>query len=138
MTDDKTEAKRRTMEALDRLLDEGILPVAKGIAGFALKGLIPVVIFEPGKAEEEILRGLFKGWKPSIRLVGISRKDFARTIGTADHVTANWGARPRPEGDFPVFVFWNGATLLLNHVVDRGWNIEPGSTDAEMADWRMN
>ena len=138
MVDDKAEAKRRTMEALDRLLEEGILPVAEGIADVALKGLIPVVIFEPSKVEEQIFKGFFKGWKPGVRLVGVRREDFAQTIGTADHVTANWGSRPRAEGDFPVFVFWGASTLLLNHVVDKGWSIEPGSTDAEMADWRLS
>ena len=118
-----------TAEALERLLEEGIEPLTNGIANLAGKGLIPIVVFEPGKAAEAALRVFFPQWKPAMRLIGVTRENFARTLGRSDHVTAEWGSRARPRGDIPIFVFAQEGTLLVNFVAGEGYSIEAGSLD---------
>ena len=122
-------AKAGTAEALERLLEEGIQPLANGIANLAGKGLIPIIVFEPGKAANAALRALFPEWKPGVRLIGITREHFARNLGRSDRVTAEWGSRARPKGDIPIFVFAQEGALLVNFVAGEGYSIETGSLD---------
>lgn len=122
-------AKVGTAEALERLLEEGIQPLADGIANLAGKGLIPIIVFEPGKAAKAALRVSFPRWKPADRLIGITRENFAQNFGRRDRVTAEWARRARPKGDIPIFVFAQEGTLLVNFVAGEGYSIETGSLD---------
>jgi len=122
-------AKAGTAEALERLLEEGIQPLTNGIANLAGKGLIPIIVFEPGKAAKAALRVFFPRWKPAVRLIGVTRENFAQTLGRSDHVTAEWGSRARPKGDIPIFVFAQEGTLLMNFMAGEGYSIEAGSLD---------
>jgi len=122
-------ARAGTADALERLLEEGIQPVADGIANLAGKGLIPIIVFEPGKAVKAALKVFFPEWKPGMRLIGVSRENFARNFGRSDRVTAEWSSRARPKGDIPIFVFAQEGTLLVNFVAGEGYSIEPGSLD---------
>jgi len=121
--------KAGTAVALERLLEEGIQPLANGIANLAGKGLIPIIVFEPGKAAKAALRLFFPQWKPGVRLIGVSRENFARNFGRSDRVTAEWGSRARPKGDIPIFVFAQEGVLLVNFVAGQGYSIETGSLD---------
>ena len=122
-------AKVGTADALERLLEEGIQPLANGIANLAGKGLIPIIVFEPGKAAKAALRVFFPRWKPGVRLIGVTREHFARNLGRSDHVTAEWASRARAKGDIPIFVFAQEGTLLVNYVAGEGYTIETGSLD---------
>ena len=131
-------AKAGTAEALERLLEEGIQPLASGIASLAGKGLIPIIVFEPGKAAKAALRLFFPHWKPGVRLIGVSRENFARNLGRSDRVTAEWGSRARPKGDIPIFVFAQEGALLVNFVAGEGYSIEPGSLDHALVPWNFS
>ena len=130
--------RQETEEVLNRLLEEGIMPVAKRIAKLAMAGLIPVVIFEPGEETQRGLHAMFEGWRSGLDLIGVSREEFARSLGRADHVTESWGNRIRPEGDIPIFVFAHEGTLLLNFVEGKGYSFEPGSGDSEIEPRRLS
>jgi hypothetical protein len=125
-------------EILDRLLEEGIKPVAGGLAKFAAHGVIPIVVFEPGGETQRVLKLTFHGWKAGMRLIGITREEFARSFGTLDHVTEAWGSRIRPQGDVPIFMFVHDGTLLINFIDGKGYSLEPGSMDEECEARRQN
>lgn len=126
----KTLSMSDAKDFFEKVLEEGLKPVAKGIADCVDRGLIPVVFYDLGRDGRRAAK-MFNGWHPGVRLVGVAPADFLATLGKTDQVTGPWASRPRPEGDYPIFLFVHDGTFLLNSV-NGTVSIEPGSTDTEL------
>lgn len=114
------------MNAMDRLLAEGIKPYADRLAEIMVTGAVAVVVFKPQKFGRSAARELgWDGKAPVFELREPTRRWFS---ALSDAVTAAWLESGR-EGR--IFVIAGYATLLANYVPGKGFMLEPGSTDAE-------
>ena len=110
-------------DILNRILNEAIKSNAEQIATIHLAGEVAVVVFEPGELVQAAMRSC--GWDGKASVFALSPAG-AKLLSTADHVTAAWLGGQRPGR---ILVAAHEGTLLINHDEDKGYSLEPGSTD---------
>lgn len=120
-----------TREIMQRILSQGIVPFTPQLISIWNKGLVAFVGFEMRPFTMKAWRTLFPKWnkRRDAPVIGVSGKEYASRV-ECDPVTRNFLVRERTD-DYPVFLFTGEGTLLLNFHPDRGFSIEPGSTDDE-------
>lgn len=116
-------------DILGRLLNEAIKPHAERIAELAERRRFVAVVFEPHEDAVKFARAL--GWDRSTPIFGL-RETRVRRLAEIDHACERWFATKPCIDHIKAFVIMHRGTLLLNFEPDRGWYIEPGSTDASI------
>lgn len=106
-------------QALITLLEEGIKPHAEAIAALALVGRIAHVVYDEAAGAASTCEPM--------------RASLRRELCACDHITRRWCERRTR--DARVFVQMSKGTLLVNFEPERGWFLEPGSTDSERGMW---
>lgn len=117
-----------THRFLERLLDEAVRPNEDLLAHAFVAGRISVVVFgEPGELGKGRADGL--GWDGLAAAFVLTEKAVERLRTDADFqgdtVTANWASSRLPGR---ILVISGDVTLLVN-CSERGFSLEPGSTD---------
>jgi hypothetical protein len=116
-------------EVMNPILDAVIKPNAEAVARIAYRGAVVVAVHEPSQAMIAMLDALgWDGKAPIFEMAEDVAERVAKNSLPHDPITANW-LRSGRQGR--VFIVTQSATLLCNHVEDRGWSFEPGSLDHE-------
>jgi hypothetical protein len=109
------------------VIDKAIQPNAEEIGRIANTDGIAVVVYRPEGAARILAERL--GWKAAA-VFRLSAEDIAWYSDAVHPVTAKW-LRREADGSARMLVIAGTEALLLNYSDQRGYWIEPGSTDAE-------
>jgi hypothetical protein len=112
----------------DLLMNKGIRPNAEAIARIGVDGDIAVLVVNPMGGTKRLAQAL--GWTPKRPVLRLARSRM-EALANADAVTASWVRRPRPD-TLRIFVLMEHGTLLVNFEPNRGYYIEPGSSEIEL------
>ena len=120
-----------SMKLLNRILDEGIKPYTEELAPIIADGDVAIVVFEPADDVKPALRAA--GWDGRAHVLRMPNGYRKRLARSSDAVTRAWLTRSASVSGSAgrIFLFVQRGTLLVNFSPERGYSLEPGSTDAE-------
>jgi hypothetical protein len=111
------------------VVGEVIMPHADEIGAICARGDVAVIVFEPSDDAGTFARTL--GWNGESPVFRMSNARKRAVADGSDAVTSAWLKRTSRTELSKVFAIIHAGTLLVNFTKDKGWFLEPGSTDSD-------